>query len=308
MSEEIILHQYWQSPFTEKVRVVLGLKNLSWRSVDQPTIMPKPELIPLTGGYRRIPVMQIGADVYCDSQVILRELERRHPGPRGASGGLHSAVGLWADQIFFGASVTLIFSELGGAGGVDEAFRKDREALSGRPFDPEAMKAAVPMMREQWRAFCGLIEAQLASHGDFVHGEASVSDAHAYMNVWFVSKFVPAVAAPLLAEFPLLRAWMSRIEAIGYGSHAEMSRGEAMAIAKGATPTTVEQADANDPDGLQPGMDVAVAAIDYGRDPIAGVLVSSSAQHVAIRRNDAEVGEVVVHFPRAGFTVSRAGG
>ena len=137
MNDEIILHQYWQSPFTEKVRLVLGMKQLTWRSVEQPTIMPKPELVPLTGGYRRIPVMQIGADVYCDSQLILQELERRHPGPEGAAGGLHAAVGLWADQIFFGPSVTLIFSELGG--NIDEAFKKDREALSARPLDPAAM-------------------------------------------------------------------------------------------------------------------------------------------------------------------------
>lgn len=305
MSEEIILHQYWQSPFTEKVRVVLGMKGLDWRSVEQPSIMPKPELTPLTGGYRRIPVMQIGADVYCDSQVILAELERRHPGPAAAAGGLHTAVGLWADQIFFGPSVTLIFSELGTSGAVDEAFKKDREALSGRPFDPEAMQAAVPVMREQWRAFCSFIEAQLESHGDYLHGdEPSASDAHAYMNPWFVSKFVPGVATPLLEEFPRLRAWMARIEAIGYGTHSDMSRSDAMAVAKAAQPATVEAQDPNDPDGLAPGQAVAVAAIDYGRDPIGGVLVSSSARHVAIRRSDPAVGEVVVHFPRAGFTVT----
>lgn len=304
MSEEIILHQYWQSPFTEKVRVVLGMKGLSWRSVEQPSIMPKPELTPLTGGYRRIPVMQIGADIYCDSQVILGELERRHPGPAGAAGGLHTAVGLWADQTFFGPSVTLIFSALGASGAVDEAFKKDREALSGRPFDPAAMHAAVPMMREQWRAFCSFIEAQLKTHGEFLYGEPSVSDAHAYMNPWFVAKFVPDVAEPLLAEFPRLRDWMARIEAIGYGNHSEMSRSDAMAVALDAQPTTAEAEDPQDPDGLVPGQAVAVAAIDYGRDPIEGVLVASSAQHVAIRRSDSRVGEVVVHFPRAGFTVT----
>ena len=74
---EIILHHYDTSPFSEKVRVMLGVKGLSWRSVIQPVIMPKPELVPLTGGYRRIPVLQIGADVYCDTQVILAELEAR---------------------------------------------------------------------------------------------------------------------------------------------------------------------------------------------------------------------------------------
>jgi glutathione S-transferase len=305
MSHQIILHQYWQSPFTEKVRVVLGMKGLSWRSVEQPSIMPKPELTPLTGGYRRIPVMQIGADVYCDSQVILRELERRHPGPAGAAGGLHTAVGLWADQIFFGPSVTLIFSEMGSRGIVDEAFKKDREALSGRPFDPAAMLAAVPLMREQWRAFCSFIEDQLVTHNHYLFGAPSVSDAHAYMNVWFVAKFVPNTASRLLAEFPRVREWMKRIEAIGYGTHSAMTRADAMAVARAATPTTAEQADPDDPDGLTPGMAVTVAALDYGKDPIAGTLVASSTQHVAIRRTDPEVGEVVVHFPRAGFTVQK---
>ena len=305
MNHEIILHQYWQSPFTEKVRVVLGMKGLAWRSVEQPSIMPKPELTPLTGGYRRIPVMQIGADIYCDSQVILRELERRHPGPGPAAGGLHTAVGLWADQIFFGPSVTLIFSEMGGRGAVDEAFKKDREALSGRPFDPAAMQAAVPMMREQWRACCSFIEDQLAHHGEFLLGKPSLSDAHAYMNVWFVSKFVPTTAERLLAEFPRLREWMSRVAAIGHGTHTKLTRAEAMAIAREATPTTAAQTDADDPDGLAPGAAVTVAALDYGKEPIAGTLVASSAQQVAIRRSDPLVGDLVVHFPRAGFTVQR---
>ncbi|MFW6093244.1 MAG: glutathione S-transferase family protein [Pseudomonadota bacterium] len=306
MAEQIILHQYWQSPFTEKVRLVLGMKQLSWRAVEQPSIMPKPELLPLTGGYRRIPVMQIGADIYCDSQMILNELERRHPGAEGAAGGLHAAIGAWADQVVFNASVVLIFSELAGAGAVDEAFKKDREALSGRPFDPEAMKAAVPAMRQQWRAFCSFVEAQLASHGEFLHGGVSSSDVHAYMNVWFVSRFVPDTAEALLAEFPRLRQWMTRMEAIGYGSHSDMSRSDAMAVARESAPATAEDSDPNDPDGLEPGVDVTVAATDYGRDPVEGVLVASSPQHVAIRRTAAEVGEVVVHFPRAGFTVTPA--
>ena len=275
----------------------------TWKSVIISNIMPKPDLMPLTGGYRKTPVMQIGADIYCDSQVILQDLERRYRGAEGAAGGLHAALGLWADQIFFGPSVTLIFSELGGS--IDNAFKKDREALSGRPFDPDAMKAAVPMMREQWRAFCSFIEAQLASHGDFVHGEVSVSDAHAYMNVWFVSKFVPDIANRMLQEFPLVRSWVERMAAIGYGSHSEMSRADAIAIAKNAEPATQENADPHDPDGLTPGIEVAVAAIDYGKNPIAGVLVASSAQRVAIRRSDPAVGEVVVHFPRAGFSVTR---
>ena len=116
---EIILHHYPPSPFSEKVRVALGMKKLAWRSVEIPRVPPKPELMPLTGGYRRTPVMQIGADIYCDSQCILRELQRRFPQPTfypGGADGLPWAVNRWTDVVFDSAGVQ-------GAGAV-EALRK----------------------------------------------------------------------------------------------------------------------------------------------------------------------------------------
>ncbi len=95
MSHDIILHHYPQSPVAEKVRVVLGIKNLSWYSVHIPRLPPKPDLVPLTGGYRRTPVLQVGAEIYCDTQCIIRELERRYPHPTlypNGSAGLPWAV------------------------------------------------------------------------------------------------------------------------------------------------------------------------------------------------------------------------
>lgn len=302
MTDEIIFHHYPTSPFSEKVRLAFGMKGLAWRAVVQPVIMPKPHLTPLTGGYRKIPVMQIGADVYCDTQIILAELERRFPDkPLMPNAGLSHAIGFWADRVFFQASVPLIFGALGDK--VDPAFMKDREALSGRPFDVAQMKAAVPLMREQWRAHAGFIERQLAARGDYVGGEPSVSDLHAHMNVWFLSTFAPDEGGKLLAEFPLVRAWYARLNAIGHGTPSPMIPEEALAVAKAATSTEVEAADPHEPNGLKPGQSVTVMADDYGRDPISGVLVSSSAHRIAIRRNDPAVGEVVVHFPRAGFWV-----
>ena len=300
---EIIFHHYWTSPFSEKVRLAFGLKGLSWRSVEQPTIMPKPDLIPLTGGYRKIPVMQIGADIYCDSQLILAELERRFPEtPLMPNAGLSHAVGFWADRVVFQAAVAVIFGSLGDK--VDPAFIKDREALSGRPFDPAQMAAAVPIMREQYRAHMSFLEAQLAARGPYLSGErATVTDIHAHMNVWFLSSFTPAEAEKLHAEFPRLRAWYALMGKGGYGKHEAMAPADALAVARAATSSTEESADPNEPNGLKPGMAVTVMADDYGRDPIKGALVASSATRLAIRRSDPAVGEVVVHFPRAGFWV-----
>ena len=78
---EIILHQYATSPFSEKIRKIFAHKKITWRSVEQPVIMPKPKLVPLTGGYRRIPVLQIGADVWCDTGIIVRKIEELNPTP-----------------------------------------------------------------------------------------------------------------------------------------------------------------------------------------------------------------------------------
>ena len=68
---EILFHHYWTSPFSEKIRVIFGMKKLAWRSVEIPSMMPKPDLMPLTGGYGKTPVMPIGADIDCDTQLII---------------------------------------------------------------------------------------------------------------------------------------------------------------------------------------------------------------------------------------------
>lgn len=304
MAPEIILHNYPNSPFSEKVRIAFGIKKLAWRSVVQPVIMPKPDLIPLTGGYRKIPVMQIGADIFCDTQIILRELERRHPTPslspqnKGAPYGL----GFWADRQIFQAAVAIIFGEIGDM--VPEDFKKDRAAMSGGGFSADALKAAVPFMRDQYRAHTRFLADQLEDGRPFWGGEQpGLADIHAYMNPWFINNALPHRAKSTLEEFPRVLAWYERVRAIGHGMPNDMSTKDALAVAKAATSEAQAAQDPHDPHGRKPGDKVTVSADDYGRDPIAGEIVFSNAHEIAIRRSDPAVGEVVVHFPRAGFAV-----
>jgi glutathione S-transferase len=304
---EIVFHHYWTSPFSEKVRIVFGMKGLSWRSVEIPNMMPKPDLMPLTGGYRKTPVMQIGADIYCDTQLIIRELERRHPSPAIVPhAGLSFALAFWSDRPVFQATVPLIFGEVGPM--IPEAFKKDREKMfPERPFNYEQMKAAIPAFKDQWRAHADFLEAQLQDGRKFLHGEAAtVDDAHCHMNVWFLKSFFAPTAEALLKEFPKTTAWYARVCAIGHGTHTVMDSKEALAIAKAATSTAMARADEHDPNGRKPGDRVAVMPDDYGRDPVAGELVFSTAQEIAIKRSDPAIGDVVVHFPRAGFLVVSA--
>jgi glutathione S-transferase len=300
---EIILHHYDTSPFSEKVRVMLGVKGLSWRSVIQPVIMPKPELTPLTGGYRRIPVLQIGADVYCDTQVILAELEARQARPAVVKGA-DWAVNLWADRLFFQATVAVVFGEIGDQ--VPKAFVEDREKLSGRPFDMAAMKAAAEPMKAQWRAHATWIERGLASN-DFLGGSTpSLADIAAYMNVWWLGRAAPNLAAALLDGLPKTVGWRERVKALGHGRRSEMSGAEALQVAMSSTPAAVSAGGFADPSGPQPGDSVAVRADDYGRDAIEGRLVAATSERITIARDAGELDLIHVHFPRVGYLLSAA--
>ena len=301
--DPIILHHFDQSPFSEKIRVIFGFKQLAWRSVRISRIMPRPNLMPLTGGYRRTPTMQIGADIYCDTQIIIRELESRFPVPTlfpAGHAGLPWALGMWTDRVFFQNTVNLVFGTLSDK--VSRDFIEDRERLRGAKFDVEAMKTAIPQMRDQFRAHVGWIEAQLTDGRDWLLGVFSLADINAYMNVWYTRSGL-SNADEMLGMWPLTTAWERRIQAMGHGARTEISSDEALAIAAHASPRTLTRADPDDPNGRRPGDRVSVVPDDYGKVEVHGEIVSLSAQHIAIRRHDDRIGETVVHFPRAGFLV-----
>lgn len=304
-TDGIILHHYDRSPFSEKVRTALGIRQLAWRSVQIPDVMPKPDYLPLTGGYRRTPAMQIGADIWCDSAAILAELERRYPAPRGAGTaagdpGLAAALGFWADRPFFMAAVTLVFGTAGDR--VPAAFIEDRRRMAGT-FDVARMRHALPVMRDQFRAHLGFLDAQLADGRPFLGGDApGLVDLHPWHVVWFLRNACPEEAT-LIDQLPAVAAWAARMGAIGHGERREMSAADALEVARVAIPDTLPRQDPDEPGGLHPGQRVEIAPDDYGRDLVSGEVVSSSANEIAILRRDPQLGELVVHFPRAGYVV-----
>jgi glutathione S-transferase len=306
---EIILHHYPRSPFSEKVRLAFGFKGVAWKSVIIPRLMPKPELMPLTGGYRKTPVMQIGADIYCDTQCILRELERRFPQPTlfpFASEGVASATAAWADSVLFIDVLGVVFGMIGDK--LPSDIKDDRAKMtegSAAPWDAERMKADLPRHRDRLRAHLGWIAASLAGGKPFLLGAApSLADFAVYHPIWFLRGNLEAALPE--ASYRAIRPWLERMDAIGHGRVEEMTAQEALAIAKAATPATGAAADPDDPNGRKLGESVTISADDYGRDPVTGVLVAGSAQEIVIRRSDPLVGEVMLHFPRSGFVLDPA--
>jgi len=304
---EVILHHYPMSPYAEKARKALGIKKLAWRSVTIPVIMPKPDLMPLTGGYRKTPVMQIGADIYCDTQLILRELERRFPEPslyKGSDAGTVNALSFYLDRTLFSPVVGLAFGL--GERTLPPGFAEDRAKFSGRELDMERLKKAVPMLVDQLRPQFAWLEAMLVDGRAFLCGEHPTSvDCSAHHLCWFITTNVSANTPPL-GELPKLRAWMQRMERVGHGTPTEMSSQDALAVAKAATPQIEEHGDANDSYGRKLGMRVQVTPNDSGRDPVVGELASLTTYEVVIKRSDPQVGDVAVHFPRAGFIIQPA--
>lgn len=296
---DLILHHYDPSPFSEKVRKVFGMTGQAWSSVLTPNMMPKPDLTPLTGGYRRAPVLQIGADVYCDSMVILDELQRRTPlpGDRGLPG--LRGIGLWADRLFFQATVPVIFGEMGHL--TPKAFIADREKLSGRPFDVEAMAQAAGPMRVQWRGHASWIDHALGD-APFLAGDApGLADASAWMNIWWLKGALPDTYARLTAGLERLEAWRGRMAAIGQGTRTEITGAAALDIARAAEPAPAPDHDPDDALGLSPGDPVVVMADDYGRDPIAGTLVAAGPSRLILARETPDLGRLHLHFPRVGY-------
>ncbi|NIO43447.1 MAG: glutathione S-transferase family protein [Burkholderiales bacterium] len=303
---DIILHHYPQSPVSEKVRIGLGIKKLAWRSVEIPRIPPKPELMPLTGGYRRTPVMQIGADIFCDSQCILRELQRRFPEPSffpGGGDGMPWAVNRWADYVFD----QVVGVVMGAAADqLPEAFARDRGRLYFGPnFDFAQIKAQIPHNVSQLRAQFGWLDQRFAAGRKFMLGEhPGLPDAVTYYLVWFIRGRWES-GKDFLAEFPALEAWEQRVAALGHGKPTDMAASDALQTAKSSQPNTPEHADSREPLGLKPGMTVSVVAdVDGGEDPVTGPVRYIDRDSIAVMHNNEQVGSVCIHFPRVGYRVT----
>lgn len=264
--------------------------------------MPKPDLVPLTGGYRRIPVMQLGADIYCDSQLIVRELDRRFPErPLAPTGdNLHGfAIEQWCDKTLFQSAVLAIFGSIGDT--IDPAFIKDREALSSQPFNVSAMKAIAPFAITQIKANAALIAQQLGNGRAFLAGEdPGLADAAAYYNFWFVRSFAPGIA-DRFDQLPGFDDWYDRVTAIGHGKRSSLSPADALDLAAKSEPEAIETLPG---DADFSGRTVSLAATDYGRDPIIGTFAGSTHYSLTVARDVPGLGKVNVHAPRLGYSMS----
>ncbi len=305
---ELILHHYDYSSFSEKVRLIFGLKSLAWRSVIIPAVAPKPDLTPLTGGYRRTPVLQIGANIYCDTALIARELERRFPQPTlfpANQRGLTAALAMWIEEPFFWPMARFVTGRNAEKAGA--TFHADRAAMRNRP-DPgiARIKADADRQLPAMRIQFAWLDDMLADGRQFILGDApGLLDFTCYHAVWFLDGFV-ANTWPDLEDYRHIAAWMKRVAAIGHGTRAEMDPKDALAIARKATPLTPPPSPTVPPECRLAGR-ISIRATDNSQEAVVGDVVYCDIDEVAIARHDETVGDVVVHFPRIKYSIRPAG-
>ncbi|MEN9623852.1 MAG: hypothetical protein RJB17_647 [Pseudomonadota bacterium] len=307
---DLILHHYPTSPFAEKIRLIFGYKQLAWKSVFIPMIMPKPDLTALTGGYRKTPVLQVGADIYCDTALICDVLEHIGPKPTiypDAVKGAARIVAQWADSALFTAAMAYNFQPAGVAqvfAGAPvesvQAFVADRGAMRGGAARMASADAAATY-KSYLRRLANMLHGQ-----DFLFGaQPCVADFAAYHPLWFTQERTPALAG-ILDATPEVKSWMARMQAIGHGTPGKCSAEQALQVAQTSTPASLQGEVFQDEHGIALGSAVVIAADNFGLEPTEGELVAATRTRYTLKRSDERSGTVHVHFPRVGFTLKKA--
>jgi glutathione S-transferase len=305
---DLILHHYPTSPFSEKIRLVLGYKKLAWKSVIIPSIMPKPDVQALTGGYRKTPFLQIGSDIYCDSALICDVLEHLQPEPTlypASHKGLARVLAQWADSTLFWTAMAYNLQPKGAAAmfsgvppEVAQAFGADRAAMTAGMTRLRALDASAAY-KSYLRRLANMLEGQ-----DYLLGGAPcVADFSAYHPLWFTRHRV-TVLADILDATPSVLAWMDRMAAIGSGQMSKMSATESIAVCAATTGASVlNDTTYQDEHGIPLGSRVTVTAESFGAEATEGELVAATRMHYTLRRQDERAGTVQVHFPRIGYVL-----
>ena len=311
----LLLHHYPSSPFSEKIRLVLGYKKLAWKSVLIPAIMPKPDVVALTGGYRKTPILQVGADVYCDSSLICDVLEHVQPEPTlypPHLKGVSRVFAQWADTTLFWAAMaynlqpkgaTQVFAKAPPEAA--KAFSEDRKAMSGNMVRPRPADAT-----SAYRSYLRRIAHMVEEHEFLFGAEPCVADFAAYHALWYTRVQVP-VMADILNATPAVSEWMDLMAAIGHGASDRLNSGDAVTVANGTEPMPSGQnrlidSAFQDDHGIALGTRVTVTAESFGPEPTEGELIAATRTHYTLRREHPLTGTVHVHFPRIGYVVRKA--
>ncbi|CAF1454604.1 unnamed protein product [Rotaria sordida] len=287
--------------------MAMGLKKLNWCSVIVNRIPPRPHLDILTGGYRRIPVLQVGADIYCDTHLILRTLDRLRPdSPTLFSNSLTQPLCWWWDKAMFTPFLKLRVGLVGDK--LSKEWLEDRQKFAPQiSFTKEDNEKEIPLNAQRINAHLAWLTHMLDDGREFLLGDSSPSalDITAYHIIWVIKNNMENETKDLLPGMthPRLVKWFERIAAFGHGTSHEIMSEEAFDIAKQAEPIEPKYIENKSKNVWHLGQRLQVIPDDMGKVPVEGTFIAADDYEIILRRSNGKLGDVNVHFPRAGFDV-----
>ncbi|AOP36544.1 hypothetical protein A0128_21285 [Leptospira tipperaryensis] len=303
--KEIILHHYPASPYSERVRLFLGYKKATWLSTVTPVTLPKPDQTILTGGYRRAPVLQLGSDIYCDSRLIIEELNRILPqppisieNPDAASANLLAEL---VDADIFLKVAKFVMGSY--AQKLPQELVDDRAAMQPQEkLTRENMEKLVPYLQLSLSKMLPEF-AKVLDKKQFFGGEIPArGDFAIYQIFWFLNtirKFKPIVPG-----HENLHEWFARMKTFGAGESTLLTAEDALKTAAATSPRPIVSASVSPgPYDFKSGQDVIVHPEHYDHERIFGKLLHLDDETIILGNESPKTGLVHVHFPRLRYIV-----
>ena len=296
-----VLYHYPMSPYSEKLRLTMGLRGVAWSSIQVSPQPPRGTLDNLLGGYRRIPVLQRGAHFYCDTRLAFEAL---HDDDASATqlDADDEALRDWAErEIFFAVfSVVSPVKVLGfltgqmGLLGVVRFMRDRTHMMRNATLDVLAAERARTAVQDFIAHFGVRLSTNLYLSGK----QPGYLDLCCYHPLWMTCQIDPRVASTWP---PTVSRWMKRMDALGHGEVVPVTWD--LALQDIAENQSVVAGVVVEP--YQVGERVGVAPTDYARDETAGELVSMDADRIVMSRMLESGHAIYLHFPRKGFELRR---
>ena len=302
---DLILHHYWPSPFAHKIRLALGFSGIPWKSVEIPRVPPKPLLMPLTAGYRRTPVLQSGADVYCDTQNIVRalaEVTENHQLLPTERCGKILAFTDWVDGTIFNLAARVVLTSA-----LDTApaeFIQDRGGLYFGPnWTPEGLKSQLPGVILQLAAHLHSIDSGLSGQGGFISDELSYADVTIAYLAWFIRGRWDQ-GPEFLQQFANIERIEREVHDAVCEAYEDLPAEDALRLAANSESQSPSGVTEQCGVALKQGMQVAIKPqAETSDQPVVGRLRYLDRFRVSIDHHAPEVGDVVVHLPIAGYQI-----
>lgn len=300
---EFILHHYPYSPYSEKIRAMLAYAGVDWLSVVHKEMPPRPFLEPLAGSYGRIPVAQIGADVFCDSNIIAAEIARISNKPEldlaNADADVLAFVDKVEGKIFFACVLG------GGSSELTKKIRKTMSLWDIARFFVDRIKMGVTATTDNMIKpteakkiiMQHLKEMEELLEDDFVFGsKPTIADFAAYHSLWFVRDLGER---KFMNDYPKVCAWMDRIKNLGHDNSKVISGAEALSMAKNTKPRNAANSVSTEKQNT-----VAVGPADYRQQKTSGKLVFEDDTRWVLAREHDKTGLVHVHFPKRNYKIA----